>query len=628
MKLTRDWGAVVFALDHAFQPIARLADGSAYGFEALLRGWDEAGFSSIAEVFDAAYEDKVLYDFDLALRIKAFRSFSRAGLGNAKLFYNVDTRLLQMQDYRTGNTLRIAAEAGLPPSRIVIELSELFEPGQSTAFDRVVATYRNQGFRIALDDFGAGYAGLQLLHRTAPDIVKMDRYFIAGSGEDPRKAVFLSKIAGLARFMGISVVAEGVETPSELQVCVEAGCDYVQGFLVARPNRDLDALKTSYESALGSQSRQRSERRTIGGADCLPAGRMTRREPITNNAPLSVVLARFREERETSFIPVVNGEGEPIGAYRERDFREYVYSLYGIAVLEHLEAERGTSSLLTPTPIAEIGSGLARVVEAFGIRPDSGGVILTEGGRYAGVLDAGDILALVAERELVDARDQNPLSRLPGNRRIAEICAQRLADPGEGAAFAYFDFDNFKPFNDRYGFRNGDRVIMLFADILKAVAAAPGDFIGHLGGDDFFACIESKSLASALAPLSEAAARFAREATSFYVPEDRDRGWILGKDRGGVEQRFELLGVSLAVVFLAPGGRLDAEGLSDLLARLKREAKAAPDRTAAQSIGPEDGETAPRDAPATVTLKTPQRGKGSNGQRVEIVFTPSLLAAF
>jgi GGDEF domain-containing protein len=211
---------------------------------------------------------------------------------------------------------------------------------------------------------------------------------------------------------------------------------------------------------------------------------------------------------------------------------------------------------------------------------------------------------------------------------VAEVIAQRAADAGRCRAFVYFDFDNFKPFNDRYGFRNGDRVIMLFADIVKTLATAPRDFIGHLGGDDFFACIEAKSLSSALVPLREAAARFAREATSFYASEDRDRGWILGKDRCGVEQRFELLGVSLAVVFLSPGGMLDAEGLSDLLARLKREAKVAPEHIAAQSLGPEDGEPAPRDAPAAPVLKTPRTAKKQNERRVDIVFTPSLLAAF
>jgi diguanylate cyclase (GGDEF)-like protein len=182
-------------------------------------------------------------------------------------------------------------------------------------------------------------------------------------------------------------------------------------------------------------------------------------------------------------------------------------------------------------------------------------------------------LSLVAERELSEARDQNPLTRLPGNLRVAEVIAQRMAETSRGRAFIYFDFDDFKPFNDRYGFRLGDRVIQLFADILKSIFGRSASFVGHLGGDDFFVFSYAGSVAEALAPVSEASERFQHEAASFYSPEDRDRGWILGRGRSGEERRMPLIGVSAAVVFSSEGAGLDAESLSDLFAALKKEAK-------------------------------------------------------
>ncbi|MBL8967730.1 MAG: GGDEF domain-containing protein, partial [Spirochaetaceae bacterium] len=241
--------------------------------------------------------------------------------------------------------------------------------------------------------------------------------------------------------------------------------------------------------------------------------------------------------------------------------------------------------------------------------------------------------SLVAERELVEARDQNPLTRLPGNVRVAEVCAERLAAPGRGVAFAYFDFDNFKPFNDRYGFRNGDRVIMLFADILRGTLGKPGDFVSHLGGDDFFACVAAATPEEATRPLFDAARRFAREASSFYAPEDHERGWILGKDRGGVERRMSLLTVSVAVAFLHPGGELDPERLSESLAELKREAKGSPDRTALRVVGPEKE---PRDGGGKGRDEPPADGEeAAASRRLEErrgpphpIFTPSLIAAF
>jgi EAL domain-containing protein (putative c-di-GMP-specific phosphodiesterase class I)/GGDEF domain-containing protein/CBS domain-containing protein len=618
------WRLALSRLDYAFQPIALYSDGSVYGFEALLRGWEVAGFGSIAEVFDLAFSANLLYAIDLELRRKAFAKFAASGMDKAKIFYNLDNRLLQMPDYSTGNTLRIAEETGLAPTRIVLELSELHEPSDS-GFDRIISSYRNQGFRIALDDFGSGYAGLKLLDRAEPDIVKIDRYFVDGLGEDPRKSAFLGKIAAMAHLMGISVIAEGVETAQELRLCADSGCDMVQGFHIARPSLDFGSLRPSYDEALAAGLQRRTARQAgkVGLADVVEVS------PVALGAGISEVLSRFAKDPGAIFIPVVNSEGEPVGVYRERDFRQYVYSPYGISLLEHLTSDPGHPALLIRAPSAPVDSDLAKVVELYGSSPECGGVVLTESGRYVGILPAESVLSLVAERELAEARDQNPLSRLPGNLRIGEICAQKLNEPGEGTAYAYFDFDNFKPFNDLYGFRNGDRVIMLFADILKALAWDGRTFVGHLGGDDFFACLDATDLGASLDGLRTAAIQFAREAESFYSPEDRDRGWILGKDRAGKQRRMPLLTVSLAVVVQLPGADLNAESLAEVLAGLKREAKLAPDHLAARIYPPGAGEL---EGEGSDSRLSPARGRGSNAsglrQQGRPVFTPSFIAAY
>lgn len=615
--LNEFWLDTLRVLDHAFQPVIRFADGSAYGFEALLRGWDEAGFSSIADVFDRAFEERVLYALDLGLRAKAFAKFAAAGLRRAKLFYNVDNRLLQMPDYSTGNTLRLAREVGLTPSRIVIEISELHDPKEGSNFDRVLAAYKGQGLRIALDDFGSGYAGFKLLHRAEPDIIKIDRFFVSGAAGDPRKAAFLGNISGMAHLMGIGVVAEGIETEEEFRLCAEAGCDYAQGFHIARPEREAGRLKLHYAPARVRVSTDGSERRAASKSGVVSGDSIASVRPLRIDAGFQELLERFRKEPSISIIPVIDEEGEAVGVYRERDFRAYVYSPFGISILEHLAVEQGGPTLVMKSPVAPLGSDLARIVELYGASPESGCVILTEGGRYAGLIHAEALLSLVAEHKLVEAREQNPLTRLPGNLRIDAVCAERLASPGKGVAFAYFDFDNFKPFNDRYGFRNGDRVIMLFADILRSRLRTPGDFVGHLGGDDFFACVERDNQAKAIAALVEVATRFAREATSFYSAEDRDRGWIIGMDRDGQERKMELITASLAVVYLEFGGTLDAETLSESLAALKKAAKASPSRLAVRTFSPD---LAMKPAPSPM----PEKGIG----RPEPIFKPSLIASF
>jgi diguanylate cyclase (GGDEF)-like protein len=568
--MNETWETAFGCLRFAFQPIALSSNGNVYGYEALLRGWEEAGFFSIASVFDCAYMDGVLSELDQRLRAKALADFSAWAPAGTKLFYNVDNRIFRSSEHSIGDTARVAGGLGLSASRIVLEISERHELEGDIGFNRVIALCRETGFRIAIDDFGSGFAGLKLLHISEPDIVKIDRHFVAGSGGEPRKAAFLEKIVDMAHLMGVLVVAEGVETEAELSVCVEAGCDMIQGFFLARPAVGESGFTPSFPALSGSKAEARRNR-SKNSAIAPSSIRLI--DPIYASKGFLEVLARFRKEPSLDILPVVDASSEPVGVYLERDFRQYVYSPFGIALLEHLESGTGASSFLRKAPMAASSTGLARALEIFSAMPASGGVILTHNSRYAGLLPASELLSLLAERELSEARDQNPLTRLPGNLRVAEVIAQRMAETARGRAFTYFDFDDFKPFNDRYGFRLGDRVIQLFADILKSVFTQSSSFVGHLGGDDFFAFGFAGSIAEACAPVTEASERFRHEAASFYSAEDRERGWILGRSRSGEERRMPLIGVSAAVVFVAEGVSIDAESLSDIFASLKKEAK-------------------------------------------------------
>jgi diguanylate cyclase (GGDEF)-like protein len=585
--MTGTWETALSFLRYAFQPIARFSDGRAYGYEALLRGWAEAGFQDIASVFDSAYLEGVLLELDHRLRARAFADFAAWAPSGTKLFYNVDNRIFRAIGDSLGETVRLAESLGLSASRIVLEISERHELEGDPGFERAISLCRETGLRIAIDDFGSGFAGLKLLHMSEPDIIKIDRHFVAGSGGEPRKAAFLEKIVGMAHLMGVPVVAEGVETEAELGVCVEAGCDMIQGFLLAKPLCGPEGFTSSFDVLTGSKAELRRGR---SRASAIAPSSLRMVEPVRLSNGFLQVLERFRKEPSLDILPVVDASDEPLGVYLERDFRQYVYSPYGIAILEHLQAGIGASSLLRKAPVAASSSDLARMLEVFGSLPASGGVILTRDSRYAGLLPAAELLTLVAERELSEARDQNPLTRLPGNLRVAEVIAQRMAETAKGRAFTYFDFDDFKPFNDRYGFRLGDRVIQLFADILRSVFQRADAFVGHLGGDDFFAFSYAASAEEALAPVVEASGRFRHEAVSFYSAEDRDRGWILGRDRSGEERRMPLIGVSAAVVRVGAGASLDAESLSDLFAALKKEAKLSPAHTASRSIEPPAGD--------------------------------------
>lgn len=153
----------------------------------------------------------------------------------------------------------------------------------------------------------------------------------------------------------------------------------------------------------------------------------------------------------------------------------------------------------------------------------------------------------LAESRLIRVFDNNPLSRLPGNTSILKA-VQRAIDSGKAMGVCYVDIDNFKPYNDRYGFARGDEVILMVARLLVNVigdVARASSFVGHIGGDDFVFLVPQDKVAAAC---EQVLANFEAVRNIFLSAEDIAVGAFVGKDRLGRETRFGLLSLSIAAV--------------------------------------------------------------------------------
>jgi len=201
-------------------------------------------------------------------------------------------------------------------------------------------------------------------------------------------------------------------------------------------------------------------------------------------------------------------------------------------------------------------------------------VLVTDQNLYRGFLSARSIIRAMHEKTLARARDENPLTRLAGNAMINDYVAE-LLDGGKEAIIVYFDFDHFKPFNDQYGFRQGDRAILLFAELLRKTVPPASSFLGHIGGDDFFLGLTDCSLSDAESLVGGLVEKFSSDAESLYDPETRLKGYMLALDRDGAERRFPMLSVS-AVLLVLDGrcGGLTTDDVSRSLAKFKKIAKA------------------------------------------------------
>jgi diguanylate cyclase (GGDEF)-like protein len=313
------------------------------------------------------------------------------------------------------------------------------------------------------------------------------------------------------------------------------------------------------------------------------------------------VFNAFRQHRDAKLFPVVESDGEPIGVIHEEAVKNYAYLPFGRDLLSNRSYAVRLRDLISECPIADINTPAEKIIDTFATNSTHDGIIICRDLKYAGFLSAASMLALLAEKNLALARDQNPLTRLAGNTLIYEYVSQALSEAETAHLLVYLDFDYFKPFNDHYGFRHGDRVIVLFADLLRSSGFADRRFIGHVGGDDFFIGYRGVPKADALLELRQLVEKFKFDAQSFYDAKARSDGFILGQDRDGRMRRFPLLEVSAVAVDLAgQGDALTIDDISAIIAANKTLAKRAVDKVRLVTVSPRGSEGAQNEISAAL----------------------------
>lgn len=220
-----------------FQPIVSATDtSSVYAFEALARGVElDGGIISPGRIFDAARTTDLLFQVDLACRRSAIRNAAKQGI-QAKVFINFLPSAIYDPVFCLRSTVAAVEAAGLRRDQVVFEVVESEQATDTDHLRSILDYYRGEGFGVALDDVGAGYSSLNMIHELRPDYVKLDMALVQGVDLDPFKATIVAKLLEITQELGIRTVAEGIETQGELEWVSAHGADFVQGFLVQRPS--------------------------------------------------------------------------------------------------------------------------------------------------------------------------------------------------------------------------------------------------------------------------------------------------------------------------------------------------------------------------------------------------------
>ncbi|SOD93109.1 putative bifunctional diguanylate cyclase/phosphodiesterase [Blastococcus haudaquaticus] len=252
-RLARDLAAAIeleqFRM--VYQPVAGIEERRILGLEALVR-WDHPVLGTVSpdEFIELAEADGLIVPLQQWVLRTATADF--AGLlaedRDLKLGINISVRHLQA-GCLAPDVAQALAESGVPPNRLMIEVTESIMLDAEDRLQSDLATLREMGCIISLDDFGRGYSSLAYLARLPVDVLKMDREFIGQIETDPRGAVLVAAVVDLGRTLGMDVVAEGVETPGQLQALRSMQCRFVQGWLIGRPMAmaDLPAFLDDFD---------------------------------------------------------------------------------------------------------------------------------------------------------------------------------------------------------------------------------------------------------------------------------------------------------------------------------------------------------------------------------------------
>lgn len=551
------------ALTAVFQPIVDLRASRLFGYEALTRGPADSGLHSPLTLFESAGRYGLMGALEFACREVACSRFTQQN-GKGKLFLNVSPMSLVEPGYQLGMTHRILDQLGLPADRIVIELSEQYPLDDYAVMRNATAHFRRMGFQIAMDDLGAGYAGLRAWSELRPDYVKVDRHFIEQVDSEPVKREFLRSILEIANEIGCLVVAEGIETAEQLATVRSLGVHFGQGYFLGRPAAIAAPSEEVLERLqLAPCHQRRFARRSMAIGDlAIPA------PTIDAQTSLDRVLDLLQAHRGLNSLPVV-ADRRPVGLIRRAAILELFAGRYSRELYGRKQASQfmdRNAMVVAHTHTLEEAS---QHLTANGEEPLSQDFIVTRGGDFFGVVRTSELLRRITEQQMRSARYANPLTQLPGNVPLHELLDE-LLQRGEPFTIAWFDLDHFKPYNDHYGYSRGDGVILFVAQLIEEYLNGEAEFVAHVGGDDFVVVSRESDWDLRCQQLL---VRFDAEIGRFYDAEARAQGGLAMCNRAGEQQFFPLLSLSIGAVQPDPGACHSHHQVAALAGDAKREAK-------------------------------------------------------
>ncbi|WP_335491292.1 EAL domain-containing protein [Neobacillus niacini] len=232
------------SLNTFFQPILKLNSGETIGYEALNRPAANNLFSDTEIFYDFVGQTNQVFFFECFCRNLSLKRFIERYKVNQQdqtslIFINIHPHVLLDSTYHSGETLQLLSGLGIEPKQVVFELTEKSAVTDFKLFEQVLSNYREQGFRIAIDDVGSGYNSLKTLIYLKPEFIKLDKALIQHIDQNKEQQQLVKLIIDYAKQSFTEIIAEGIERIEDLAFLCEQGVHYGQGYALGKPKQEI-----------------------------------------------------------------------------------------------------------------------------------------------------------------------------------------------------------------------------------------------------------------------------------------------------------------------------------------------------------------------------------------------------
>ncbi len=553
-------------INATYQPIVNLSSGETIGWEAFTRINDDNCFRFLYNIPSHTEATPFSTIIDKNCFENAIQKLGRIH-SKHKVFLNIQPQSFQTSAFDFQNISDFLEKYGIKPFQVVFELSSRNSFQNDLSFWNQIDKLKNFGIQFALDDVGSGQSDFRWIADLKPQYIKLDRQFYQNALSETIMKALLESLVTFCKQTNICMIAERLENLTEIELLVDMGIQYGQGYYLARPNFPKKQAISGYAIDIVKPPNRAKKCQLM---KCnLPIEKYLRQVPIIQRKTTVLELKKI-VSLQTHITAIVMDNDKVVGVLENQHVYQILCrhkegtGLTTIDLAKFMEqnffvAESEMSAVDVVKMIAKQNMGL--------MNPP---IVVTSNSSPIGTVSFVELQEVFIRYQIDEARDANPLTGLPGNMAIQQALDEyyRIGQP---ISLIYIDLDHFKVFNDQYGFKRGDQMLLQLSQILSWAIkrkGGEGDFLGHIGGDDFV-IITSPEKAVGICQL--VIKSFSRLRNGCYDIKEIKQGYVDSHDRKGLKRQAPLAAVSLAIVDC--NERKDIAELPERAASMKQYAK-------------------------------------------------------